>query len=63
MPETQYCTASVNYKFTRIKLSLVRILSNQFAAWHNDATAQPELESGNYEAFESVNSLLKALES
>ena len=44
-----------------MELSLVRILSNQFAAWHNDATAQPELESGNYEAFESVNSLLKAL--
>ena len=29
-----------------MELSLVRILSDQFAARHNDATVQPELESG-----------------
>jgi len=38
--------------FSVMELSLVRILSDQFAAWHYDATAQPDLESGNYEAFE-----------
>ena len=30
-----------------MELSIVRILSDQFAAWHNDATAQPGLETSN----------------
>ena len=46
-----------------MELSIVRILSDhQFAAWHNDATAQTGLESSN-QAFKYVNFLLKALES
>lgn len=41
------------------------ILSDQFAAWHNDATVQElGFESSNQFAFEKVNFLLiKALES
>ena len=35
-----------------MELSLVRILSEKFAAWHDDATTQPGLETGNYKAFE-----------
>ena len=30
-----------------MELSIVRMLADQFAAWHNDATAQPGLESSN----------------
>ena len=30
-----------------MELSIFRILSDQFAAWHDDATAQAGLESSN----------------
>lgn len=42
-------------------LSIVRILSDQFAAWHYDAKVQSGLES-SYQAYEYVKSLLRALE-
>ena len=42
-----------------VELSIVRVLSDQFAAWHKDATTQPGLEFSN-NVFIIVNSLLKA---
>ena len=45
-----------------MQLSIDRILSDQFAAWQNDATAQQGLGS-SHQAFEKVSFLLKALES
>ena len=71
-PESQYFIAPTLqiYKINTIapKVSYFNgtlhlwILSDQFAAWHNDATAQQRLESSN-QAFEKLNFLLKVFES
>ena len=39
-----------------MELSIVRILSDQFAAWHYDAKVQSGLES-SYQAYEYVKSV------
>jgi len=31
-----------------VELSIVRVLSDQFAAWHKDAASQPGLEFSNH---------------
>ena len=71
-PESQYFIAPTLqiYKINSIarKVSYFNgtlhlwILSDQFAAWHNDATAQQRLGSSN-QAFEKLNFLLKVFES
>ena len=72
-PESQYFIAPT-LQIYNLQFSIARkvsyfngtlhlwILSDQFAAWHNDATAQQRLESSN-QAFEKLNFLLKVFES